>query len=144
MPFEPTFPQAWSHVFHGEMDTHLIDGNGIPDTTIISMTDQWTLRVDWSVNGLLVGSIGGTWHVRCYLESIGPGPEFLVASRDVTVTGGNNYSESFTIGPNMPPQAGLYKLVSVITYSNLLNQPGLFAGYDEFGLVQFYPGPSLP
>lgn len=143
MAFEPTFPEAWSHVFNGAIDTHVVDGNGIPDTTIISLTDSWTLRVDWQVNGLLVGSIAGTWHLRCYLESIGPGAEFEVASRNVTLTGGNNYSESFTIAPNVAAP-GLYKLVSVLTYTNILGQPGLFAGYDEFGMLQFYPGPSLP
>ena len=143
MAFEPTFPQAWSHIFNGAIDTHVVDANGIPDTTIISMTDQWTLNVEWQVNGLLVGAIGGTWHIRCYLESIGPGAEFEVASRDVTLTGSNNYSESFTIGPNVPATPGMYKLVTVLTYTNLLNQPGLFAGYDEFGMLQFYLGPSL-
>ncbi len=143
MAFEPTFPEAWSHVFNGAIDTHVVDANGIPDTTIISLTDSWTLRVDWQVNGLLVGAIAGTWHLRCYLETIGPGVDFEVASRDVALNGGNNYSESFTIAPNVTAP-GLYKLVSVLTYSNILNQPGLFAGYDEFGMLQFYPGPSLP
>jgi hypothetical protein len=144
MPFEPRFPDQYSNLFHGDMKTTVTDPHGIPDSTIISRADDWHLQVDWNVNGALVGAIAGTWHVRCYLESMGPGPEVLVASADVALNGGNNYSRTFIIPVGTPPQAGAYKLVTVITFTNVLGNPGLFAGYDEFGLLQFYDGPALP
>lgn len=147
MPFEPQLPSAWQHLFHGHIEVNVSDPEGVPASTIISMQDTWNLLVRWQVHGLLVPSIGGTWHVRAYLESIGPGPEALIAKLDLPMTGQTDYSHTFHISPidpAYPKQEGPYQLVVVITSSNLLGQPAPFAGYEEAGIIQLFPGPSLP
>lgn len=144
MPFEPQLPGPWQHLFSGQMQIGVTDPNGTPASTIISLTDSWNLQVSWQVTGLFVPSIGGKWLVRAFVESIGPGPELLVASADIPMTGLNNYSRVFNIGPSVPGQAGPYKLVVVITSTNLLGTPSPFAGYAEGPILQFYSGPSLP
>jgi hypothetical protein len=144
MPFEPSFPGPYQYLFHGHMQAQVTDPHGTPAPTIISLTDDWHLQVNWQVHGLFVPSICGTWQIRAYLESIGPGPELLVANRDVAMTGANTYSQLFFIGPNIPSDPGPYKLVTVITSLNALGTPAPFAGYDEGQVLQFYEGPSLP
>ena len=143
MPFEPQFPDAFSGYFHGDIQTQVSDPHGIAPTTIISMQDDWHLKVDWQVNGSLVPSICGKWHVRAYLESMGPGPEILVANRDIEFTGNSDYSETFFIGPNVPNVEGAYKLVTVITSTNKLGLPSPFAAYDEGPILQFYPAQNV-
>lgn len=144
MPFEPELPGPYQYLFHGHVQTQVTDPHGTPAATIISMTDDWHLQVNWQVHGLFVPSICGTWQVRAYLESIGPGPELLVASRDISMNGQNDYSHVFLIGPNVPNRPGPYKLVTVLTSLNALGRPAPFAGYDEGPILQFYEGPSLP
>ena len=143
MPFEPQFPSPFSTLFRGQIQTLITDPHGQPATTIISMQDDWHLQVNWQVQGTLVPSIGDKWHIRAYVESIGPGPEVQVASRDIVMTGATNYSETFFIGPNVPNQAGPYKLVVVLTSTNLLNMPAPFAAYDEGPVLQFYSAESV-
>lgn len=144
MPFEPQLPGPYQHLFHGHIQTQVTDPDGTPASTIISMTDRWSLTVRWQVHGLFVPSIGGKWRIRAYLESIGPGPELEVARADVAMTGGSDYTETFRIGPYMPDKPGPYRLVTVITSVNLMDTPAPFAGYDEGPILQFFEGPSLP
>ena len=144
MPFEPQLPGPYQALFHGHIQTQVTDPHGTPASTIISMQDDWHLQVNWQVHGMFVPSVSGTWKVRAYLESIGPGPELLVADRDIAMTGGSSYSETFFIGPNVPNEAGPYKLVTVITAENMAGGPAPFAAYDEGGILQFHEGPSLP
>ena len=144
MPFEPQFPDEFSNLFHGHIQAQATDPHGVPNSSIISMEQDWHLSVNWQVHGALVPAIGGTWHLRAYVESIGPGPEMEVASADIALDGGNNYSRTFAIGPNVPGRAGAYKLVSVLTYTDILGNPGLFAAYDEAGILQFYEGRRVP
>ena len=144
MPFEPSLPGPYDVLFHGHMQAQVTDPHGTPAPTIISLTDDWHLQVSWQVHGAFVASIGGKWQIRAYLESVGPGPEVLVASRDVAMTGATNYNEIFFIGPNVPTQAGPYQLVTVLTSLNLLGTPAPFAAYEMGPILQFYQGPSLP
>lgn len=144
MPFEPQLPGPYQHLFHGHIQTQVTDPEGTPASTIISMTDRWSLTVRWQVHGLFVPSIGGKWRIRAYLESIGPGPELEVARADVAMTGGSDYTETFRIGPYMPDKPGPYRLVTVITSVNLMDTPAPFAGYDEGAILQFFEGSSLP
>lgn len=143
MPFEPDFPSPFQAFFHGHLQCAVIDAHGQPANTIISMQDDWHMRVEWQVHGMLVGSIGGTWQIRAYLESIGPGNEVVLVNRNVPMTGQNNYSETFIIGPNVPNVEGPYKIVVVLTSTNLLGLPAPFAAYEEVPMLQFFPGPSL-
>jgi hypothetical protein len=144
MPFEPQFPEKWSNLFHGHIETQITDPHGIPANTIISLTDDWHLKVDWQVHGMFVPMMCGTWHVKVFLESIGPGPEIEAASADFVMTGDSDYSHTFFIGPRKPEKPGPYKLVTIITATNRKGHPSPLAGYDEGPILQFYAGESLP
>lgn len=144
MVFEPQFPGPYQYLFHGHMQAKVSDPNGTPASTIISMTDAWKLDVSWQVHGLFVPSICGKWKITAFLESIGPGPEPILFERVVQMTGKNEYSETFLIGPGQPTEPGPYKLVVVLTSLTPAGKPAPFAGNVELPLLQFYEGPSLP
>jgi hypothetical protein len=143
-----------SDLFHGHMSTLVLtDPHGRTPDTIISMTDDWHLKVEWQFHGTMVrgGLVGGKWRVQAFMESIGPGDEMIVATKEVDIaTGGvpdafgRAYSETFLIGPNIPSSPGPYKLVTVITCVGATGVPGPFAGYDEYPMLQFYAGANLP
>lgn len=148
--FEPTFPGQFATYFRGDIHTVISDPDGVPASNIISLRDHFTLEVSWDMIGTMVGSIGGIWHVRAYLESIGPGPEMLIASRDVKMTGQPHYHEAFNIDPDNLPDPnikkiseGMYKLGIVLTSTNLLGKPAPFAGYEEGNILQFFESESV-
>lgn len=144
MVFEPEFPGPYQYLFHGHIQANICDPNGTPASSIISMTDAWRLEVNWQVHGVFVPSICGKWKVTAYLESLGPGPEPIIAERTIQMTGENNYSETFWIGPGLPSEPGPYKLVVTLTSLTPKGKPAPFAGYVELPILQFYEGPSLP
>lgn len=150
MPFEPQFPSQYLHLFHGHIQLKVTDPTGQLPSTIISLQDPWKLEVSWQLHGMLVGNMGGTWHVRAYVESIGPGPEILIAKWDGPITGQNQYNIPFIIQPaalQPPPpdriEEGAYKLVVVVTSTNLQGGPSPFAGYEEGPVIQFFKGASM-
>ncbi len=55
--------------------TFLVHDLGQNPTSIIRTTDAWHIHVDWSTDGPLSVFLPGNWHVKAYLESIGPGQE---------------------------------------------------------------------
>lgn len=139
MPFEPQIPNYLS----GTFNTKVTDPHGVDAGTIISMTDDWHLQVSWKVQGTLVPLVCGKWHIRAYLESIGPGPEVLVANRTIDMSGNSDYSETFFIGPNVPNREGPYKLVTVMTSTNKFGKPAPFAAYDEGPILQFFQADTI-
>ena len=144
MPFEPQLPGPYQYLFHGHIQTQVSDPQGTPAATVISMTDEWHLEVTWQLHGIFVPLLCGIWHVRAYLESIGPGPELIIADEQTPMTGANNYRLLLRIPPNRPSEEGPYKLVTVITAKNQQGNPAPFAGFDEGPVLAFYSGASLP
>jgi hypothetical protein len=150
MPFEPSFPGPLQNLFHGHIQAEITDPHGSPPSTIISLTDDFHINVTWQVHGQLVPCICGKWQVRVYVESIGPGPELIIGTRDVAMTGDINYAETIIIVPGtaFPPTnealvAGVYKVVVIVTSTNLKGQPSPFAGYVELPLIHLFKGANV-
>jgi hypothetical protein len=148
MPFESQFNQ-----YSATLSAITIQGLGAEPpapTTIIRTTDAWEIQVELSAAGILVPALGGTWHVTAYLESMGPGPDldlpnvFLDTDEiDVPLNGGANYTFTISVPAGAVPvrpeaRSSAYKLVVVVSYTDLLNNPSRMAGFVEGSMLQFY------
>ncbi len=143
MPFEPDIPGYMS----GGIRTTVQDPAGLqPHTHIIRLSDAWAIRVQWDISGGGVSGLAPTalWHVRAYLESIGPGNEFEVATLDEPLGAAapsHSYDKVLAVPAAHPLlAAGPYKLVTVITITNG-GVPVQIAAYDEGPVLQFYQFP---
>jgi hypothetical protein len=133
MPFEfPTVPVPST----GPTLTVLDPGQA--PTTILDADQPFSLRIEWSVGGAWIATIGGEWLVRAYAESIGPGVERQLGAPGPLVVSLSNYTPGtafpgqriFTativvpagqLPAESPPpneQSGVYNLVTVITHRN--------------------------
>ncbi len=114
-------------------------------TSLIKTSETWRVRVKLQTEGTLNAMIGGTWRVRVRLESLGNNPDYDLPAADVLVplapsVAPNLYLPFLTeiVTPPFTIEAGAYKLVTTITYLNLVGTPGPIAGYCEGGILQFY------
>ncbi len=132
-----------AHLF-GTMAVEVLDPSdpGTP-TNIIETDDFWRIKVDWTLDGLGAPYVGGTWHIRSYLDDADGTAPFsgLVASADQPVgpftppTLPRRYSVTMTI-PAGKVGAGLYQLVVALTYDNGAKLS--MAAFVESGILQFY------
>lgn len=122
---------------------------GATPSTIIKSTTPFTVSVNWAIDGLISPMFAGTWIVRIFAESIGPGPEVALTppagipiNLAVDPTAPRNYSAAQLVpaGTLLP---GTYRLVTTVTY-NLLSPPnppgtpGPMAGFQEGPIIQVY------
>jgi len=143
MPFEDPF----GTFFVGTITATVLDPSGNPPSTIIKTTDAWAIQVDWSAGGPVAGVMGGTWHVKVFVESIGGGFEGPVGSADVAVGSvppaplPRNYTTSVLVPAGTVPAGPLkvraYKVVSLLTYDNL-GVTWELAAYHEGPIIQIY------
>jgi hypothetical protein len=115
---------------------------------VLPRNREWNVRVKWQIKGLCAPGIGGDWHVRVNLESIGTGFEGTVKQQTVPVNSvapalTRDYDE--TIKLPRPDSisgfiAGAYKLVIVITHTNTgggVTKQTRMAGFYEGYLLEF-------
>ncbi len=140
--FEPQLAPFLS----GSCDTQVHDTNLQP-LNIVRLSDAWHVHVQWNIKGSIVPLINGTWHVKVYVESIGPGPEMEVASMDVPVNAeplaglARSYNRRIVIPANLPNLIeGLYRVTTVITIENG-GARGMIAAFDEGPILQFFQFP---
>jgi len=140
MPFEPqNIPPGF---FNGSITASaVLDPAGLQPTTIIRTTDTWHVSISWVIAGIVADALAGTWQVRAFLESMGPGFEGQVGATlninlAVDPSTPRNYTALITVPPGTP--AGPYKLVTTVTYLTPANQPGFMAGYEEGPILQFF------
>jgi hypothetical protein len=108
----------------GSFSATIVDNNGLP-AEVLEASAPFRIRVNWDVGPLAALLLGGQWEVAAYVESIGPGPEKVLATTTLAVTGAQVYSATLTVPagtlPNDPPaavSAGVYKIVTVLTHRN--------------------------
>jgi len=140
MPCEPqNIPPGF---FNGSITASaVLDPAGLQPTTIIRTTDTWHVSISWVIAGIVADALAGTWQVRAFLESMGPGFEGQVGATlninlAVDPSTPRNYTALITVPPGTP--AGPYKLVTTVTYLTPANQPGFMAGYEEGPILQFF------
>jgi hypothetical protein len=136
--FEDLFPADMT----GNIDATVLDPHGItPPTTIIRVTDDWGVHVEWYIDGPAAPLLGGEWTVTVYAESIGAGPEMQLGNKVVDLdtqlpAPPRNYEATINVVAGTLP-AGVYRLVSVLNYANM-GVPLEIAGFVEGPLVQIY------
>ena len=163
MPCETLFGPASGlfdfTVFNAVVHEHDTPPGGLP-RNIIRTDQDWSVHVNWTVDGMLTGMIAGFWDLHVALESIGPGPELdLTDPGDHViplVTGGGggpvNYTREVNIAagvvPALPHHGSELYIVGVsMTYrevlpGGLIGPPGPLACHSVERTVQFYnPGP---
>ena len=124
---------------------------------VLDPTKPFDIQADWAIDGnvaelwlsaLAVAS--PDWIVTAYAESVGPGPELLIATQKVPVLplpSANPpfaYSATLTVPPNTLPEenpgdpfvSGVYKLVVTVFLDSVFGSPG----YDVIG---FSEGPVI-
>jgi hypothetical protein len=140
MPFEPQ--NIPPNFFTGQINAFaVLDPSGLQPTTIIRTSDTWHVQISWQIDGTVADSLAGTWQVRAFLESMGPGLEAQVGPTQtinlaVDPTSPRNYNAQITVPAGTP--AGTYKLVVTVNYLTPANQPGFMAGYQEGPILQFF------
>lgn len=141
------FEKPTSLTFNSDMTVAVLDPNGVAPTTIIQRDDDWEIEVKLHMDGGATSYLGGTFEVKAYLESIGGGFEGQVGETKIVSLNGNDPQDlpakiKVPAAKNMPspqPQAGAYKLVTIMTYHKLnSNKPGEIAGFVEGPVVQLY------
>ena len=114
----------------------VIDHDGNPNK-VIDDDQPFDVQVDWTITPAVTAALlDGTWTVRAYAESMGPGPEQLIGTANVAANGGTSYSATMSIPvgvlpSDVAPDSGVYKLVVVITYRNRFGQLTEIAAFAE-------------
>jgi hypothetical protein len=115
---------------------------------VLPRKKEWKVRVKWQIKGLCAPGIGGDWHVRVNLESMGGGFEGTVKQQTVPVGSvapalTRNYDETITLPrPDSISgfSAGAYKLIVIITHTNTgggLTKRTRMTGFYESYLLEF-------
>ena len=141
--FEVTTPV--SPPLKGGITAEILE-EGKPTNYIIRSDKDWSVKVDWFLDGALTDCICGNWCLHLYMESIGPGPEFVLPYGEVRVPlepcGDGRYSYEIKVRPGTvrPEHCSVpYKLVVALTYRTpVCDKPGPMAGFCELPIIQFY------
>lgn len=117
---------------------------------VINPDEAFKVKVEWKITGLLrplwLSALGGRWNVQVYAESIGGGPEVLLASDNSVAADPNvsDYAVEFTVPPSVLTEgnpgsnvSGLYKLVVSVFLNSNLGRPGFdMTGFMEGPIIQ--------
>lgn len=118
--------------------------------SVLDPGKDFQIAVNWSITGLLrplwLTALGGNWNVQVFAESLGGGPEILLA-RDDTVAADPNrsdYAVTLTVRAGTLPEgdpgsqvSGIYKLVASVFLNSNLGSPGFdMVGFNEGPIIQ--------
>lgn len=118
---------------------------GVAPPNIIATDQDWSIKLAWTLCGH--EPFFGNWLVKVYLESMGPGMEYVLPSDDgakIALVDGdmkapNVYSYSnelkFKAGEIAP---GIYWLVATIAWEKHPGKLGDLMGFSEKSMLQFY------
>lgn len=129
------------------MNMFVHDNTTSPPTTVLKATAPFFVHVSWEVPAALAAIIGGSFRVRAYAESIGPGQEKQIGLTHIepAVPGVTAYTIHIAVpaGPDRllgegeafggVPVSGLYKMAAVLQHLN----PGAneCSGYAENEMI---------
>jgi hypothetical protein len=114
---------------------------------ILVATIPFDVKVAWQVPSPHNLALGGSFQLRAFVESLGPGQEMQLGATQIApvVPGQVNYNYSFTIPGgtllgegqlyNGVPVSGVYKIVCVLQHLN--PGPTWISGYAEENLRMF-------
>ena len=117
---------------------------------VLDRTKPFQITVKWTISGLLaplwLSALGGNWNVQAYAESLGGGPEILLAEDDTVAADPTVLDYEATL--NVPAFAleegdpgsntsGIYKLVISVFLNSTLPSPGFdMVGFNEGPIIQ--------
>lgn len=114
---------------------------------ILVSSVPFDVKVKWEIPSPHNMTLGGTFQLRAYVESIGPGQEMQIGATQIVerVPGQINYEKTFTVpGGTLlgegqlfegVPVSGVYKIVCVLQHLN--PEPTWIGGYAEEKLRMF-------
>jgi hypothetical protein len=117
---------------------------------VLNRNDAFKIKVAWKITGLLrplwLAALGGNWNVQVYAESLGGGPEVLLASDNSVAADPqvSDYALEIIVPPNALEEgnpgsqtSGIYKLVVSVFLNSDLGAPGFdMTGFNEGPIVQ--------
>jgi hypothetical protein len=117
---------------------------------VLNRNDSFKIKVAWKITGLLrplwLSALGGRWNVQVYAESLGGGPEVLLASDNSVAADPqvSDYALEITVPPNALAEgnpgsqtSGIYKLVVSVFLNSDLGAPGFdMTGFNEGPIIQ--------
>lgn len=126
---------------NGSLTATIIDPDGSPNL-VLERTRSFSIKVDWTIQGIIAPGLGGDWQLRAFVESIGPGPEMAIGTANLPLSSvppapTRNYTTTMNVPANSVPQDGTYKLTMVLTHTNM-GIPDHMAGFVEGPVIQFY------
>ncbi|MEV5963649.1 hypothetical protein AB0L70_17915 [Kribbella sp. NPDC051952] len=117
---------------------------------VLNRDDAFQIKVEWKITGLLrplwLSALGGNWNVQVFAESIGGGPEILLAADNSVAA--DPATSDYAVTLNVPPStldegdpgsqtSGIYKLVVSVFLNSNLGQPGFdMTGFNEGPIIQ--------
>jgi len=129
--------------FESDMSIEVRD-NTLGETNVLDADNPFSVGVRFEIPPPVVPTLGGSFRIRVYAESVGPGPEQQIGPTTlVPVTGAASYTTVIAVpgntllgeGAGAPPVSGVYKLVAVLQHLN--PTPNEVSGYAESsGLIQ--------
>ncbi len=135
----------WSPLgFESAMSMEVRD-NTLGETSVLDSSLPFTVACRWEIPAPVLPTLGGSFRIRVYAESIGPGQEVLLATTNVAAAGLPAYTTVLNIPANTlqgedqifngVPVSGVYKFVAVLQHLNPLATE--VSGYAESaGLIQ--------
>lgn len=136
-------PIEWGGInLQSSLGNTVLDNTNAP-SSVLDANQPFQVTVNWTVPPVLAPFLGGSFRLRIYAESMGPGPEQQIGSKVVAVVPGQQvYSDSITVpgnallgeGAGAPPVSGAYKIVTVLQHVNGVATEG--SGFAENPLIQ--------
>ena len=125
------------------MTCSVLDNTTAP-ATVLDANLPFTVRMGWTVPAALAPFLGGSFRLRVYVESFGPGPEQMIGQVNVPVVPGQQNYNNIDMnvpgnslpgeGAGAPPVSGLYRCVAVLQHLNGAATEG--SGYHDGTLIQ--------
>lgn len=124
------------------MSVTCLDNTAAP-STVLDASEPFNVRVGWQVPAPINALIGGSFRLRVFAESIGPGQEQQIGStinvaavpnqldylQDIAIPGDTLQGEDV-----VPSSSGVYKIVAVLQHLN--GGANEVSGFAESPLVQ--------
>jgi hypothetical protein len=157
--FDPNVPSGFLTIT-GEFSSAVLV-NEVPaigvGNLVLDPTQPFDIRVDWAIDGNIadlwlsaLAVASPDWIVTAYAESVGPGPEVIIATQNVAVNPLPSgppfaYSTTLTVPPNTLPEenpgdplvSGVYKLVVTVFLDSVFGSPGKdIMGFAEGPVVK--------
>jgi hypothetical protein len=111
----------------------------------VLLQGPFTVNVSWTVPAPYVCFLDGTFRLRVFAESLGPGPEVLLAEKNVpAICGAASYVNEPVLvttvlpgeGTGTPEVSGVYKIVVVLQYINSAGAHQPISGFATSSAVQ--------